>query len=109
MNCQPNQLAWICVPQAYHGSGVEHMHGRVVRTIRPATIRDVPSWFIDPPQRVTLRWFGHDCNGVTYRPGDNAVFETTPDAWLRPFDPASLPELPATPEILALPVIEQTV
>ena len=108
MNCQQNQLAWIAVPPAYHSTGLEIMHGRVVRTVRPATIANVLSWFIDPPQPVTLRRIGYDCNGVLYRPGDKAIFETTPDAWLRPFDPAALPDVPATPEILALPVLEQT-
>lgn len=109
-NCKPNQLAWIRVPGKDAQSGVEALHGRVVTTVRPLPHpwhgMAQRMWVISPMQKVSFMKNGRDAWGASVRAGDVLTVEALPEAWLVPFDPDSKPA--DKPELLALPVVEQT-
>lgn len=91
MNCKPDQLAWIVVPRAYLGTGLEQIDGHVVKTVRMLNSLSVPVWVVTPTQTVTFRRFSIDDKGNTLLPGETGRAEGIPDSWLRPFDPEAAP------------------
>lgn len=91
MNCKPDQTAWIAVPVDLAGTGIEQIHGHIVRTIALAPAYTEPSWQVTPRPKVTLRVNGVDSLGRRRRAGEHLQAKVIPDAWLRPFDPLSAP------------------
>ena len=92
MNCKPNQLAFVRVPAHYIGSGIEVLNNRVVRTVAMHSGSPADVWQVTPPQSVVIKIPAVDGKGMRLSPGEKLVVDGIPDAWLRPFDPASEPE-----------------
>ncbi len=100
MKCKPNQMAWISVPTQFHGTGMEQIHGHVVRTVRLQSNMVELCWVVTPPQRVVITRYAFDAKGCRLEPGERLEADGIPDAWLRPFDPDSLPaDEPVTQEL----------
>jgi hypothetical protein len=110
MNCKPDQMAWIVVPPNQNLYGIEQLNGRIVRTVRLVDGYGLPAWEVTPKQWVTITKHSRDPSGQVLNPGDRAFCDAIPDHYLRPFDPKSEAEdrAEATPEVLRLPVVEQT-
>ena len=91
MNCKPKQLAWISVPRAYVGSGLEQLNNHVVKTIELTCHLPEPTWRVTPRQVVTFATPSVDRTGQRIAAGETMWTEEIPDSFLRPFDPKSEP------------------
>lgn len=92
MNCKPEQMAWISVPAKFTGTGMEQIHGHIVRTVRLQPNMCEVCWVVTPPQRVVITRYALDAEGRRLAPGEKLEADGIPDAWLRPFDPQSEPQ-----------------
>jgi len=102
MNCKPSQMAWIVVPAGYAGTGIEKVNGNIVRTVALLPDYTDPTWSVTPEPLVTIRVNAIDFKGYKLKAGEFLRAHAIPDAWLRPFDPASEPGAETTERELEL-------